>query len=307
MNALLLVLALAAAPSPGSTSRAPVVAVRGFNAINLDAVTAGLLTQRFAAGLARSGIYVVSLAELARTAPEERRAGIQQCAENSEPCRATLRALGVDALLYGTASFIDFQWRFAATALDMRDGSTLASISEVHPAQSGLEQRLDFASGRFGDQIASNLAHPVSPKVTQALGRNVVSLAPVALVMGALYLEYERVLTDRFSVTVAPGVENLFPALVTNPFTREGDGLTPRLELSLRYYPQGTAPQQCWLSLGANGELETTAGELRYGGAALVGCSVALPPLLGTAAIGAAIDHTGAWGLDGRFHLGWTF
>lgn len=287
----------------GASPQAPVVAVRGFNAVGTDAVTAGLLTQRFAAGLARSGIQVVSLAELARFAPEERRQGLLRCGENSEPCRQALRESGVQALLYGTVSFMDFQWRFAATALDVRDGSTVASLSEVSQSRSGIEQRLDISSGRFGEQIAINVSRPVQDRALRDVGRNVISIAPLALGLGAIYLEYERVLTDRFSLTFAPGVENLYPGVIANPFA---SATAVRLDASLRFYPQGSAPQGCWMSVGANTELQP--GTPRYGGAALVGCSVALGEhLLGTAAVGAGVDNTATWGLDGRFHLGLPF
>lgn len=301
----LLLTTRAAAQQPPPPPQRVQVAVLGFHAIGVDAVTAGLLAQRFAAQLAQEGLQLRSLAVLAGGLEASQRRELEGCQGPSEGCLRVLRAVGVQALLMGAVTYLE-GWQFSARAVDTRGGATLASAREASFSRGGLEQRLDQAGAQFARRLRENAAKPaetVREGEPSSLGRTVISLAPFSLLLGDLFLEFEQVLTQHLSLLLGPGLSGLYPGVLNFALDPEVS-----LELSARLYPNGSAPERCWLALGVTGALRLDVTSRRLGVAGLVGCTVAIAgPVVATGAIGARVWSDVGPSLDGRLHLGFAF
>ncbi len=267
-----LAVALALTSPPAHSEDGVRIASAGLRAVNMAPDLAEFYANHLAQQLELAGIRVMTPSEVATLIGMERQKQLLGCSAGTSCLVELGNALGADGVLTGDLARLDASFHVNIKVLGARDSQLLSLYTGEADGERALLDELTRAARRIAPELGAGLHKKVEARaVATETPRNAVGLNLGSALLGGYQVEYDRMLTDRWSIIAETSLT--LNRLAPLKGAQRENGLA--VGLGCTFHPWATAPQG-WF-VGAKGDLMmmvltesgTTSGgvaALAYGG-----------------------------------------
>lgn len=243
MRALTLALLLPTLAFAASSEDAKVkLGAPGLSYVNLPQDRGDFFNDQFAANLEQLGMRVVTAQQIQALLGSQRQKAILGCQSEAESAACLVElanALGVDGLVTGSIGKFGNSYQLNIVIVDSRDGSMLGSYSGRADGEKALLDLLGTAARNVAPEVGNKLHKPVITYPHQQISANLIGTA--ATLGHLVNLEYERVLTDHWTLFAAPELL-IAGATALDPYGTNSTAAFVFFTAGARWYPRGPAP-----------------------------------------------------------------
>lgn len=245
-----LAVALALASPPARSEDGIRIASAGLHAVNMAPDLAEFYANHLAQQLELAGIRVITPSEVATMIGIERQKQLLGCSGGTSCLVELGNALGADGVLTGDLARLDASFHVNIKVLGARDGQLLSLYTGEADGERALLDELTRAARRIAPELGTGLHKKVEARaVATETPRNVIGLNIGSPLLGVYQAEYERMLTDRWSILAETTLTLNRVAILQGGQRENGLGVG----LGFTFHPWATAPQG-WF-VGAKGDI----------------------------------------------------
>lgn len=213
----------------------------GLTTVNVSPEKSAFFLYHLAQRLEELGVHVVTAQQIAALLGVERQKQVLGCGdEQTAQCLVELaNAVGVDGLVTGSLGRFGETFQLNLLVVKASDGSLLGSYSGRAESEAALLELLGTAARELATEVGGKLHKPVVRTPHQQLSINpLTTLAGVRFRFNMLSFEYERAITDHWTVFGAPEA-------AWTPLKGGAELFMSGMALSLgaRWYKSGPAPR----------------------------------------------------------------